>query len=439
MRFNNVAVFDELSVHSGTGASWLARTSGEHAVIPDSPSAEPYRRLARLAARALRAPVGLVTLLDGEREEVAASVGIDRTDSAELDLPCDFVIDECGVERVDCIVFGDPMLPPSMQSSWREDARRARAYVRVPLIGNNEEVLGSLCVVDYVARRWDDEDVSCLLDLADAAMTDAACRLRESEERYQRLISLSNDAVLVQARGRVVYANSAAARLLGVRSPADLEHRPMADLVHADDRDAVRQRTRFVLANRAPSEKTDFRFLRPDGSVVAAEVSGTCIPYRGTDAVLIVCRDISERKANEFLLKMSEQQFQAVFAGAAHAADLPRDVNVMSELLESSPDFICLSDADGHIKYLNRAAREFIGLGADASLDHLVDYSLYPSKALQQIERIAVPAALVEGSWCGDSELLCGDGISRPMWQTIVTHRDSSGVLQMMSTVMRPI
>ncbi len=438
MRLPAVAVVNRVPAKAGEGESWLARTSGEHAIIPDSPAAEPYHRLARLAARSLRAPVAMVTLMDGEREHVAAAVGIDRYATSELDLPCDFVFDECGMERVDCIVFGDPLVPPNSLSSWRDNARRARSYVRVPLIGNDDNVLGSVCVVDYVARRWDDEDVACLLDLADAAMTDAALRLQESEERYQRLVGLSHEAILVHAQGRIVYANSSAAKLLGVESPAALDHRPMLDLVHPEDRDAVRQRTRYVLANHAPSLRTEFRFLRPDGSTIAAEVSGTCIPYRGTDAVLVVCRDVSEKRASELLLRMTEEQIQSVFATAAGAEvrNAPRDP--LTATFEESPDFVGLAGADGRIRYLNPAARRMLGLGVDVPLDHLIDHSFYPPKTLEHIEAVAFPTALIAGSWTGDSELVCGDGSICPVWQTLIAHRDASGTLQMISTLMRP-
>jgi PAS domain S-box-containing protein len=433
-----VALLNRASLPGGERESWLARTSGEHAVIPDSPAAEPYHRLARLATRALRAPVALVTLLDGEREQVAACIGIDRHGTAELDLPCDFVIDDCGVERVDCIVFGDPLKRAHSLSSWRNHARRARAYVRVPLIGNKDDVVGSLCVVDYVARRWDDEDVSCLLDLADTAMTDAACRLRESEERYQRLIGLSHDAILVHAHGRVVFANSAAASLLGVSSPAALEHRLILDLVHPLDRDAVKKRTRYVLANHAPSVRTEFRFLRADGSVVAAEVSGTCIPYRGSDAVLVVCRDVSAQHASDLLLHMTEAQIQAIFSASANGiAVVSEPHDVVSAVVASSPDFVGICDPDGCVQYLNPAARHMIGLGPDVSLQHMRADAFYPSWALERLDAVAFPTALIAGSWAGDSALICGDGTTVPVWQTLIAHRTASGELTMFSTVMR--
>ena len=284
-------------------------------------------------------------------------------------------------------------------------------------------------------RRWDDEDVSCLLDLADSAMTDAACRLRDSEERYQRLIGLSHDAILVHAHGRIVYANAAAAKLLGAESPGQLDHRLILDLVHPDDRETVRKRTRFVLANHSPSMRTEFRFIKTDGSIVAAEVSGTCIPYRGSDAVLVVCRDISEKRASELLLRMTEEQIQNVFNASAEGTIDPVQ-EPMSAAFENSPDFVGLADADGKIRYLNPAARQLIGLGADAPLDHMIDQSFYSPKALEQVESVGIPTALIAGSWAGDSALVCGDGSVTPVWQTLIAHRDEAGVLQLISTVM---
>jgi PAS domain S-box-containing protein len=378
--------------------------------------------------------VALVTILDGERERVAASVGIDVFAVNELDLPCDFVIDEAGIERVDCIVFGDPLSPSTGRGSWRTHAQRARAYVRVPLIGNQEEVVGSVCVVDYQARRWEDEDVSCLLDLSDAAMTDAACRLRESEERYQRLIGVSHDAILVHAKGTILYANAAAAQMIGVETASALEQRSILDLIHPDDREEVRKRIRYVLANHTSSDRAEFRFLREDGSVLPVELSGTCVPYRGSDAVLVVCRDASSKHAFDELFLASEEQLEAITRAMDTGAPQP---DLLGEIIGESPDLVALANPDGSIRYLNAAARRFIGLGVNAPLDRMSTDAFHPAPMLDQLDKIAVPTALISGSWSGDSQIIAADGAVVPVWQTLIAHRDTAGDLKMMSTVMR--
>ena len=434
MRTSRTSAAESQPPQDTGGDSWLARTSGEHAVISDDPREAPYQRLARLVARALRAPIAMVTLLDGERENVVATVGIDAFAVGELDLPCDFVIDECGVERVDCIVFGDPLSSSIANGSWRSHARRARSYVRVPLVGNHDEVVGSVSAIDYVARRWEDDDVSCLLDLADAAMTDAACRLRDSEERYQRLVGVSHDAILVHTKGNILYANAAAAELVGADSPADLESKSFLDLVHEDDREAVRKRIRYVLANRTSSERTEFRFVRGDGKVIPAEVSGTCIPYRGSDAVLVVCRDVSVRHAFDSLFLASEEQLESIVRSIE--TDAPQ-TELLGEIIACSPDFVAIAEPDGPVRYINQAGRRVIGLGVEVPLDRMCADAFYPAWALERLTSVAVPTALVAGSWSGDSALIGADGSNVPVWQTLIAHRNTAGDLTMWSTIMR--
>ena len=66
--------------------------------------------------------------------------------------------------------------------------------------------------------------------------------LRQSEERYRRLIAVSPYAILVDRGDRVIFANDQAIKLFGaVKAEEILEKSPM-DLFHADDRHIVRER-----------------------------------------------------------------------------------------------------------------------------------------------------------------------------------------------------
>src|SRR5581483_10195009 len=72
--------------------------------------------------------------------------------------------------------------------------------------------------------------------------------LRESEERYRRLVEHSPAAVMVHSGGLLVFANPAALRLLGAESASQVVGRPMLDFVHPDYRDLVMERARQVAA-----------------------------------------------------------------------------------------------------------------------------------------------------------------------------------------------
>lgn len=143
--------------------------------------------------------------------------------------------------------------------------------------------------------------------------------LRHSEERYRRLVDLSPDGILVHCQGRIVFANTAAAALLG-SSPQELIGTDLADLVHPDNRSAGEaQNSRgYQHGNiQGPSEE---RWVRPDGGAVPVEVAAVPITYEGKPAFQVVVRDITERKRNDEILRQSER-YKAVSdlaSGVAH-------------------------------------------------------------------------------------------------------------------------
>src|SRR5207248_7133988 len=46
--------------------------------------------------------------------------------------------------------------------------------------------------------------------------------LRQSEERYFRLVELSHDGILIHSQGRLLFLNPAAAKIIGANSPEEM-------------------------------------------------------------------------------------------------------------------------------------------------------------------------------------------------------------------------
>ena len=65
--------------------------------------------------------------------------------------------------------------------------------------------------------------------------------LRESEERYRRLVELSPDAVYVQQAEKIVFINAAGAKLMGASSAQQLVGSQATKFVHEHDRELVRK------------------------------------------------------------------------------------------------------------------------------------------------------------------------------------------------------
>lgn len=68
----------------------------------------------------------------------------------------------------------------------------------------------------------------------------------------------------------------------------------------------------------------DRRFIKKDGAVVDSEITGTTMKYRGKTSLVVLARDVSERKRAENALLESEQRFRDI---ATHLPDWIWEVN----------------------------------------------------------------------------------------------------------------
>jgi PAS domain S-box-containing protein len=132
--------------------------------------------------------------------------------------------------------------------------------------------------------------------------------LRESEEKYRKLVELCPDAIAVHMEGKLVYLNPAGVRLMGARSQGELLGRDIMDFVHPDYHQVVRERLRQMRETGKPGGLVEEKFIRLDGKVIHGEVASMPITYQGWPAIQVVIRDITERKEWETELKKYTEQ-----------------------------------------------------------------------------------------------------------------------------------
>lgn len=117
--------------------------------------------------------------------------------------------------------------------------------------------------------------------------------LAESEERYRLLVESSPDAMLVQAEGKIVFANVATAKLLGAERPEMIVGMAFTDILPPDCRAEGQQRLVESAARVTPlSQQT---LVRVDGVPVKVESIGIPITFAGKPAVQIILHDLTER------------------------------------------------------------------------------------------------------------------------------------------------
>jgi diguanylate cyclase (GGDEF)-like protein/PAS domain S-box-containing protein len=108
-------------------------------------------------------------------------------------------------------------------------------------------------------------------------------------------------------------------------------------------------------------------------------------------------------------------------------------------IMDEANDFIWSADLHGNILYLNAATRRLFGIGADEDVRQRHISELFTHRALQLVTGIAIPAAVESGHWIGESAVLRPDGTEVAVSQLLIAHRDKSGEVEYLSTIMRDL
>ncbi len=122
--------------------------------------------------------------------------------------------------------------------------------------------------------------------------------LRESEERYRRLMTLSPEAIFIYTTEKFIYVNPAGLKLYGFATPEEIEGKPLLDVIHPDCWEISKARMQQLEKGEKQNE-FELKILRPDGQVISVEAIGAPVSYQGKRARLVFTRDIRERKRSE--------------------------------------------------------------------------------------------------------------------------------------------
>jgi PAS domain S-box-containing protein len=152
----------------------------------DAPLPTPeFDRLARLAARLLRAPAAFAALVDDDRCVILGAFGPGRPRDA--DTPFSHLLCQCIVASAAPLVIADVRADAGLRDQAGLAGLGAVAYLGAPLVSAAGHVLGTLCVTEVAPRAWSDDDVAALVDLATQAVREIELRLEVAERR--RLIA----------------------------------------------------------------------------------------------------------------------------------------------------------------------------------------------------------------------------------------------------------
>ena len=171
---------------------------------------------------------------------------------------------------------------------------------------------GSEVFVEGSSIRTEFQDKSALVtffrDITEEKRKEG--KLKESEERYRRLIELNPDGIYVSREGRIIYVNQATIDIWGAKSEEELIGKTIFDLIHPDFREKAKQRYRLMVEKGISVPLIDFIFLRLDGGETHVQAIASPVNFRGETAILTAVRDITDQRKAEMEKEKLENQLR---------------------------------------------------------------------------------------------------------------------------------
>ncbi|MEW6358736.1 MAG: PAS domain S-box protein [Planctomycetota bacterium] len=220
-------------------------------------------------------------------------------------------------------------------------AQGVKSLVLVPMI-YEKSVIGMLGF-DAVRKEtaWSDDSIA-LLRIVGQVFTNALQHkrteqaLRESEDKFRVLVHELPDGVCIHEKGRIIFSNESHWRMLGFKSEEEILGADGFEFIAPRDRELVRSRVQRRLLGGQVPERYEIRSRRRDGTEFDSDLVATKMTLGGRPVILVIMRDISERKHAEEHIRRTEREKAAI--------------------LDSMSELVLYHDADMRIVQANRAA-----------------------------------------------------------------------------------
>ena len=358
-------------------------------LLEDADAIPAFERAARIAARALRAPVAQFNLVS-DRVQVPLAVFTERAEDAELwrerrragGTYCKHVVWSKETFRVD-----DAREHALVRLSHATRDLGIVAYLGAPVYGpsagsETRPVIGTLCVIDHEPRTWTPNDLDTLQDLAAVVSEEIAFRVRShaevqaAEGQALRLLECAGSAILsTNAQGVTTYANPTALRMLGY-TEEELVGRDQHALIHHSRLDGSRypesECPNYIARTEGRSAHSiNDTFWTIDGTAITVDSTMTPIRERGeVIGTVLTFQDVSERRTGEqaehsarVAAETSNRAKTELLAGMSQELRIPlAAIGDHADQLEHALIEVASAEQRAHISNIQRSQRHLLEL-----------------------------------------------------------------------------
>src|ERR1700722_4399452 len=291
--------------------------------ILDLPAEADFDNFTRLASQICGTPIATITLVDAARQWFKSNIGLEMTETSRDISFCGHAIAGSEILEIPNTLEDDRFRATPLAPG----APNVRFYAGAPWVTPDGLNIGALCVLDRTPHPLTPEQremltllsrqvvhllelrlagrrINWLNESLERLVTERTEELRESEERFRTLAEQSSEVFWFVGLNpeRILYVSPAVERIWGLPTGRFYQDsRIWITSLHADDQARVSHAYDAALSGQSPRFETEYRVIRPDGSMRWVMDSGT--PIRNADGEIIriggIAKDVTERKRTE--------------------------------------------------------------------------------------------------------------------------------------------
>ncbi|MDM1522978.1 response regulator [Empedobacter sp. 225-1] len=363
---------------------------------------------ANAASLICNTPIALVSVFDENYQIIKANCGIEVDAVPRQQTICQFSLMEDEILVIDDVNRFEPA-----HKIAGVKAANIQFYAGVPLIDDNGNALGTLCVNDHHPRKLSDKQRSLLIQLGKNITKLLVSKKRKKDAAYfQNIYKISNNLIgVADINGVLKSINPAFKKVLEVKNDQSIRSKNFLDFVSEKDKKKVQM---FLADLKTNSGSNHFKCLmysietKEEKLVEWYTKSNTSYD----NEIFLFGRDITLENSKKEELENSERKFRNFF--------------------NSSLGLMTIHDLDGNILSINKKGLESIGYTEEESKD--LDLKKLIPKANHQEYETYIDTIAKQKQNSGLMPLIKKDGMLTYWLYSNILDKDNDGNPIVMST-----
>ncbi len=261
--------------------------------------------------------------------------------------------------------------------------------------------------------------------------------LHEVTNWFELTVQHSMDAIIrIDQQGAIQSWNPMAEQMFGYSKTEALgqliENLLIPQRLHEEYLDQFHRHLKHE-DNEFSSVRIEGRAQCKNGSELPIEFVSSPVRKDNTLALIIVMRDISDRKAAERALTDSRTNLEMLVARRT------REVRDLATIIEVNVNFVGIADIQGHVLYINPAGRKLVGLTPDAPLSTLSLSDFHDNETCKRLAAEVIPKTLEQGIYEDEFDFIDRNGNVIPTACTIMSLPDEQGQADRTAVVARDL